>query len=151
MKELNLPQYSFKITGNEKSEMIFDTIRKKYVRLTEEEWVRQNFLQYLIQQGKYSPGLIGVEVMFHFNRMKRRIDILIHDRTGKPIMIVECKSPDIKLDDKVFEQIVNYNMEYKVPYIIVTNGLVHYICKVNHEEKSWVFLNVIPLFEDLLT
>ena len=146
-----MPPYSFKITGNEKSEMIFDTIRKKYVRLTEEEWVRQNFLQYLIQQGKYSPGLIGVEVMFHFNRMKRRIDILIHDRTGKPIMIVECKSPDIKLDDKVFEQIVNYNMEYKVPYIIVTNGLVHYICKVNHEEKSWVFLNVIPLFEDLLT
>ena len=151
MKELNLPQYSFKITGDEKSEMIFDPIRKKYVKLTEEEWVRQNFLQYLILEGRYSPGLIGVEVAFPFNRMKRRIDILIHDRTGKPVMIVECKSPDITIDDKVFDQIVNYNMEFKVPYIVVTNGLVHYICKVNHEEKSWEFLNVIPLFEDLLT
>jgi hypothetical protein len=151
LKELNLPQYSFKISGDEKSEMIFDPIRKKYVKLTEEEWVRQNFLQYLIREGKYSPGLIGVEVAFPFNRMKRRIDILIHDRTGKPVMIVECKSPDIKIDDKVFDQIVNYNMEFRVPYIVVTNGLVHYICRMNHEEKSWEFLNVIPLFEDLLT
>jgi len=151
LKELNLPQYSFKITGDEKSEMIFDPIRKKYVKLTEEEWVRQNFLQYLIRVGKYSPGLIGVEVAFPFNRMKRRIDILIHDRNGNPVMIVECKSPDIAIDDKVFDQIVNYNMEFKVPYIVVTNGLVHYICKVNHEEKSWEFLNVIPLYEDLLT
>ena len=151
MKELNLPQYSFKITGDEKSEMIFDPIRKKYVKLTEEEWVRQNFLQYLIRVGKYSPGLIGVEVAFPFNRMKRRIDILIHDRNGNPVMIVECKSPDIAIDDKVFDQIVNYNMEFKVPYIVVTNGLVHYNCKVNHEEKSWEFLNVIPLYEDLLT
>jgi hypothetical protein len=151
LKELNLPQYSFKITSDEKSEMIFDPIRKKYVKLTEEEWVRQNFLQYLIREGKYSPGLIGVEVAFPFNRMKRRIDILIHDRTGKPVMIVECKSPDIAIDDKVFDQIVNYNMEFKVPYIVVTNGLVHYICRVNHEEKSWEFLNIIPLYEDLLT
>jgi len=137
--------------GEEKSEMIFDPFRKKYVKLTEEEWVRQNFLQYLIRVGKYSPGLIGVEVAFPFNRMKRRIDILIHDRNGNPVMIVECKSPDIAIDDKVFDQIVNYNMEFKVPYIVVTNGLVHYICKVNHEEKSWEFLNVIPLYEDLLT
>jgi hypothetical protein len=151
LKELNLPQYSFKIKSDEKSELIFDPLRKKYVKLTEEEWVRQNFLQYLIRQGKYSPGLIGVEVMFHFNRMKRRIDILIHDRTGRPVMIVECKSPDVPIDDTVFDQIVNYNMEYRVPYIVVTNGLVHYICKVNHEEKSWEFLNVIPLFEDIIT
>ncbi len=151
LKELNLPPYSFKITGDDKSEMIFDPLRKKYVKLTPEEWVRQNFLQYLIQQGKYSPGLIGVEVMFPLFRVKRRIDILVHDRTGQPVMIVECKSPDIPINDEVFDQIVCYNMEFKVPYIIVTNGLVHYICKVNHEDKSWEFLNVIPLFEDLIT
>jgi hypothetical protein len=101
LKELNLPQYSFKITGDNKSEMIFDPVRKKYVKLTPEEWVRQNFMQYLIQQGKYSPGLMGVEVMFHFNTLKRRTDILIHDRTGAPVMIVECKSPDVAIDDKV--------------------------------------------------
>jgi predicted type IV restriction endonuclease len=150
LKELNLPQYSFKITGDGKSEMIFDPIRKKYVKLTPEEWVRQNFIQYLIQQGKYSPGLIGVEILFHFNKLKRRLDILIHDRTGQPVMIVECKAPEVTVDDKVFDQIVCYNMEFKVPYIIVTNGLVHYICKINHEDKSYEFLNVIPLFEDIL-
>jgi hypothetical protein len=130
--------------------MIFDPQRKKYVKLTEEEWVRQNFIQYLIQQGKYPPGLIGVEVMFQFNKMKRRIDILIHDRTGKPVLLVECKSPDVPINDKVFDQIVCYNMEFKVPYIIVTNGLDHFVCKINHEDNSYEFLNVIPLFEDLI-
>jgi len=129
--------------------MIFDPIRKKHVRLTEEEWVRQNFIQYLISEGRYAPGLIGVEVTFPFNKMKRRIDILIHNRQGKPVMIVECKAPDVPVDDKVFDQIVNYNMEYKVPFIVVTNGLVHYICKIDHENKSWEFMNVIPLYEDL--
>jgi type I site-specific restriction endonuclease len=151
LKELNLPQYSFKITGDEKSEMIFDPIRKKYVKLTDEEWVRQNFLQYLIQKGKYPPGLIKVEGMFKFNNLKRRTDILLHNRRGEPVMIVECKAPDIPVNDIVFDQIVCYNMEFKVPYIVVTNGLVHYICRVNHEDKTWEFLNVIPLFEDLLS
>jgi hypothetical protein len=150
LKELNLPQYSFKITGDDKSEMIFDPIRKKYVKLTPEEWVRQNFLQYLIRQGQYSPGLISVEAMFHMNSLKRRVDILIHDRSGQPVMIVECKAPDVPVNDKVFDQIVCYNMEFKVPYLIVTNGLVHYICKINHEDKSYEFLNVIPLFKDII-
>jgi hypothetical protein len=150
LKELNLPPYSFKITGDDKSGMIFDPLRKKYVKLTPEEWVRQNFLQYLIQQGKYPPGLIGVEVMFPLFKVKRRIDILIHDRTGKPVMMIECKADDVPITDSVFDQIVNYNMELKLPFIIVTNGLVHYICKINHEDKRWEFLNVIPLFEDII-
>jgi hypothetical protein len=151
LKELNLPRYSLKIASDGKQELIFDPIRKKYVKLTEEEWVRQNFIQYLVQDGKYAPGLIGVEVSFPFNRMKRRIDILIHDRKGNPVMIIECKAPEVAVDDKVFDQIVNYNMEYKVPYILVTNGMVHYICKVDHENKSWEFMNVIPTYEDLNT
>jgi hypothetical protein len=150
LKELNLPPYSFKIIGEGKSEMIFDSVRKKYVKLTPEEWVRQNFIQYLIQQGHYSQGLISVEIMFSFNSMKRRADILIFNRRAEPVMLVECKAPEVPIDDKVFDQIVNYNMEFKVPYIVVTNGLVHYVCKINHEDKSWEFLNVIPLYEDLL-
>jgi len=150
LKELNLPVYSFKIKGDDKSEMIFDLLRKKYVKLTPEEWVRQNFIQYLIQQGKYPPGLIGVEVNFHFNKLVRRADILIHDRSGQPVMLVECKSTEVPINDKVFDQIVCYNMEFKVRYIIVTNGLDHYICKVNHEEKSYEFLNVIPLYDDII-
>jgi hypothetical protein len=149
LKELNLPTYSFKITGNAGSEMIFDRIRRKFVRLTPEEWVRQNFIQYLIHEGKYPPGLLGVEVMFRQNKLNKRVDILVHDRTGKPIMIVECKEPDIPLNDKVFDQIVTYNMELKVPYIIVTNGMDHYACKIDHENKKYEFLLVIPLYEDL--
>lgn len=130
--------------------MILDPFRRKYVKLTPEEWVRQNFVQYLVIEGKYPPGLLGIEVFTRYNNMKRRVDILIHNRSGEPVMIVECKAPEVKIDDKVFDQIVCYNMGFKVPYIIVTNGIDHYACKVNHEEKKYEFLLVIPLYEDLI-
>ncbi len=131
--------------------MILDTIRKKYVKLTPEEWVRQNFVRYLINEGKYPPGLIGIEVMSKYNNLKKRVDVLVHDRSGKPVMIVECKSYDVKIKDKVFDQITTYNMGFKVPYLIVTNGIDHYACKIDHEQKKYEYLLVIPLFEDLLT
>jgi virulence-associated protein VagC len=150
LKELNLPQYSFKITGSEDNQMILDPIRRKFVKLTPEEWVRQNFVQYLINEGKYPPGLLGIEVTFGLNKLKRRVDILVHDRSGRPVMIVECKEPDVKIDDKVFDQIVCYNIGLKVPYIVVTNGLDHFACKINHEEQKYDFLLVIPLYNDLL-
>jgi len=149
LKLLNLPQYSFKITGKEGNEMILDLLRRKYVKLTPEEWVRQNFVQYLINEGKYPLGLLGIEVLFRFNKVKRRVDILVHNRSGEPVMIVECKAPDVKIDEKVFDQIVCYNMGFKVTYIVVTNGIDHYACKINHEEKKYEFLLVIPLYEDL--
>ena len=131
--------------------MILDTVRKKFVKLTPEEWVRQNFIQYLIQEGKYPPGLIGVEVMSPYLKMKKRVDILIHDRIGNPVMIVECKEPDKEIDERVFDQIVCYNMGFRVPYIIVTNGMTHYACKIDIEQSKYEFLLVIPLYEDLLT
>ena len=151
MKQLNLPQYSFKITGKEGSELIFDPVRRKYVKLTPEEWVRQNFVQYLVNEGKYPVGLLGVEVLFRFNKLKRRVDILVHNRSGEPAMIVECKSPDVKINDKVFDQIVCYNMGFKVPYIVVTNGIDHFACKIDHIEMKYEFLLVIPLYLDILT
>jgi hypothetical protein len=151
LKQLNLPAYSLKITGKEADEMIFDSVRRKYVKLTPEEWVRQNFIQYLIHEGKYPAGLLGIEVMFRFNKLMRRVDILVHNRLGEAVMIVECKSPEVKIDDKVFDQIVCYNMGLKVPYIVVTNGLVNYACKINHAETKYDFLLVIPLFEDLIS
>jgi hypothetical protein len=151
LKELNLPAYSFRISGKEGSEMILDTIRRKYVKLTPEEWVRQNFIQYLINEGKYPAGLLGVEVLWRLFKVKRRIDILVHDRSGKPVMIVECKAPDVKLDEKVFDQIVTYNIELRVPYIIVTNGITHFSCKLATGKPGYEYLNVIPLYEDLLS
>ena len=150
MNQLNLPPYYFKISGKGNSELIFDPLRRKYVRLTPEEWVRQNFIQYLIREGKYPAGLIGVEAMFRLNKLKRRVDVLIHNRAGQPVMIVECKAPDIALNEKVFDQIVCYNMEFRVPFIIVTNGMSHYACKIDHENNKYDFLLVIPLYEDLL-
>ncbi len=151
MKQLHLPEYSFRIIKEGKKEMIFDPARKKYVKLTPEEWVRQNFIQYLVQEGKYPPGLLGVEVMFLYNRLKKRTDILVHNRQGEPVMIVECKSPDIKLDDQVFDQIATYNLQFKVPYLVVTNGLVHYACKFDPAQNKFNDLLSIPLFDDLLT
>ena len=131
--------------------MILDPIRRKYVKLTPEEWVRQNFIQYLINEGKYPPGLLGIEVYFRLFKVKRRIDILVHNRSGKPVMIVECKADDIDLNEKVFDQIVCYNMESKVPYIIVTNGMIHLACKLKPDNTGYDYLNVIPLYEELST
>jgi hypothetical protein len=150
LKQLNLPQYSFKINSKEENEMILDPLRRKFVKLTPEEWVRQNFVQYLINEGKYPAGLLGIEVLFRLNKLKRRVDILVHNRLGEAIMIVECKSADVKIDEKVFEQIATYNMKFKVPYLIVTNGLHHYACKIDHQEMKFEYLLVIPLYEDLL-
>ncbi len=131
--------------------MIFDPVRKKYVKLTDEEWVRQNFVQYLIREGNYPAGLIIIEAAIGLYRTKKRIDILVHDRHGKPVMIVECKSPAVEINDEVFEQIVTYNLQFRVPYIIVTNGIVNNVCKIDPLTKKYKHLNVIPLYEDLLT
>ena len=150
LKELNLPEYSFSISGKPGSEMIFDRIRKKYVRLTPEEWVRQNFIRYLVSEGDYPEGLIGVEVGFKINRLQRRVDVLIHDRTGKPRMIVECKSHDILLDEEVFEQIATYNMQFRVPYLVVTNGMIHFACRMDFENNKPCYLNVIPQYGEIL-
>ena len=150
MKELNLPPYSFKITGEPGSEMILDQIRRKYVRLTPEEWVRQHFVQYLIHEGNYPPGLMGIETLIPLFSVKKRIDILIYNRAGYPIMIVECKKPEVLLDEKVFDQIVTYNMQFKVPYLVVTNGIINYACKMDYENKKYDELSVIPQYEDLI-
>jgi hypothetical protein len=150
LKTLNLPEFSFRIIGEETKKKIFDPIRKKYVNLTPEEWVRQNFVQYLIHHGKYPAGLLGVEVMFRLNTLSRRVDILVHNRSGIPVMMIECKKPDIIIDDKIFDQIVCYNMKFRLPYLIVTNGMDHYACKIDNTAGKYEFLNVIPLYEDIL-
>jgi len=130
--------------------MILDPLRRKYVKLTPEEWVRQNFVQYLINEGKYPSGLLGIEVFFRINKLKRRIDILVHDRSGQPVMIVECKAPEVKIDEAVFEQIATYNFKLKLPYLVVTNGLHHYACRFDHENMKFEYMLVIPAYEEIL-
>jgi len=132
--------------------MIFDTIRRKWVRLTPEEWVRQNFVQYLVREGGYPPGLIGIEVMFRLNSLKKRADILVHNRKGEPVLIVECKAPDVQIveNEKVREQIGVYNMEFRVPYVLITNGITHYSFRYDTESNSYVYMLVIPLYNDII-
>jgi len=150
LKELNLPEYSFRITDQGKTRMILDVQRKKFVKLTPEEWVRQNFVQYLIREGGYPPGLIGIEIPLIYNKLKKRVDILVHNRKGQPVMIVECKSYDVPLDDPVFEQIAIYNMKFNVPCLEVTNGLRHYACRLKGEGEKPEYLLAIPLYDELL-
>jgi len=134
MEKLNLPAYNFRMrTVNEKTE-IFDDVRKKYVRLTPEEWVRQNFIQYLNQELAYPLSLTSVEP-----------SKMVYKRNK----LVECKAPAIKLTQEVFDQALRYNIVLKVPYIVITNGLQHFCCKMNYEDLSYVFLKEIPGFETL--
>jgi hypothetical protein len=151
LKQLNLPEYSFRMKGKEGSWMIFDQLRRKYVKLTEEEWVRQNFAQYLIQEGGYPPGLMLIEGHYKHNRLDRRVDITVYSRKGEPVLIVECKSPDVDLDDfLVRDQAGEYNKFLKVPYVLFTNGMKHYAFKYHSDLEQYEYLMAIPRYTDLL-
>jgi hypothetical protein len=144
LKSLQLPAYSCKIRETSDGKQIFDFVRAKYVALTPEEWVRQHFLNYMVTDLGYPPGLIKVEASFRLNSMLRRADILVYSRTGAPVLIVECKAPEIKINQTVFDQIINYNFNYCVKYIIVTNGLKHYAAEVDQVTKRFSFLEQMP-------
>ena len=141
MDKLNLPDFTFRIkTENSRTE-IFDIIRKKFVALTNEEWVRQNIIHYLIFEKGYPLGLIAVEAGFKVHRLFKRADIIVHDKTGNPLMIVECKAPSVLINQEVFDQIARYNLKINVKYLLVTNGLNHYFCVLDHLNGKWNFFN----------
>ena len=146
MERLNLPTYSFNIKFKEQRKYIFDLIRKKYVLLTPEEWVRQNFLKYLVEEKKYPASLIAVEKEFKLNKLSKRSDVVVYNRLGQSFLIVECKATTVKIDQKVFDQIARYNMKLNVEYLVVTNGLEHYCCKIDLENQNYYFLEDFPEF-----
>jgi len=137
-------KYPVKIITKDKKKYIFDSIRKKYIILTPEEWVRQNFIKYLIEKKKYPAGLIGVEQKLPGENQNFRTDIVVFSKAAKAIMIIECKSEKVKITQDVFDQAAKYNIQFKAKYLIVTNGIEHYICKMNYKEKSYDFLKEIP-------
>lgn len=147
MQALNLPSYQFKLKQQGQRTQIFDAIRKKYVVLTPEEWVRQNFLQYLIQDKKFPASLIAVEAGLKYNQLQKRMDVLVYDKQGSPHLMVECKAPEVKITQDVFDQIARYNMVFKVKYLVVTNGLHHFCCLMDYTKESYVYLEQIPVFE----
>jgi len=146
-QKLNFPDYTFSFRLENGRKEIFDPARRKFVALTPEEWVRQHILQYLVQEKNVPLQLIGIEHSLVYIRMKKRCDLLLFNRSGKAVMIVECKAPNITLNQKTFEQIARYNMGFKVPYLLVTNGLSHYCCHVDHEEGTIRILPQIPGWE----
>lgn len=122
MIRIAYPEPSFRYKEEGKRRLIFDSFRKKWLVLTPEEWVRQNFLQYLVRVAEYPPALIAVEKEFRLGELSRRFDILVYDRQQKPWMMVECKSPDINMDQPVLDQLLRYNMAIPVPFLVITNG-----------------------------
>jgi len=150
MQKLNLPEYSFKFKTREDKDYIFDSLRRKYVRLTPEEWVRQNFVQFLVTEKKYSTSLIAVEAGVKVNNNPQRADLVVFDRAGNPVLVAEFKAPEIKISQQTFDQIVRYNMQLKVPLLIVSNGLQHYCCRINYNDNSYAFLPEIPEFSAVI-
>lgn len=150
MQKLNLPEYSFKIKLQNGKTVIFDHLRKKQVRLTPEEWVRQNFVQFLIQEKNYSPALIAVEALVKVNNNPQRADLIVFDRQGNPVLVAEFKAPEIKITQQTFDQIARYNMALKVNYLIVSNGLEHFCCRINLVERTYSFLPEIPDFKEIV-
>lgn len=147
--ELNLPSTDLRVTIKDDKELIFDSLRRKYVALTPEEWVRQNFVSFLINHKGYLAGLMNNEVSLVQNGIKRRCDTLVSDKYGNPIVIVEYKAPNVEITQKVFDQIVRYNYVFRAKYLIVSNGLNHYCCCINYDEGNYSFLNEIPSYADL--
>jgi hypothetical protein len=144
MTNLNLPKYSFRIKSKENKLYIFDRIRKKDLVLTEEEWVRQNFVSFLHKEKKYPLSLIALEKKCVVNNLAKRTDVVVYDTSGKPNIIVECKAPNIRIDQDTFDQIARYNMSLNASFLIVTNGLEHYYCQMDHSAKKYKFLKEIP-------
>ena len=144
--QLNLPQAPLQIKETQGQPYVLDPIRKKYVALTPEEWVRQHFVHYLITEANCARGLIQVEQAANYNRLQKRADILVFDRAGQPWMLVECKAPYVKIGQEVFNQAAVYNKSKRAPYLVVTNGKVHYCCQVNHTTNETTFLEGLPRF-----
>ena len=150
MVKLNLPTYNFRKKLEDGTEFIFDDIRKKFVVLTPEEWVRQNMIEYL-KEKKYPKTLMAVEKQIRINEQPLRFDLLIYSRNGQPHLIAEFKAPSVKLNQKAFDQVVRYNMALKVPYIMVSNGLEHFFCTIDYVKNTYSFLKEIPDFCDRCT
>ena len=144
MQKLNLPEYSFRLKKERGKQLIFDLIRKKFVVLTPEEWVRQNFIQYLVSEKNYPRNLMAVEKQVKVNGKQRRFDLLIYSRNGQPRLIVEFKAPGVKITQDAFDQVVRYNMALRVDKVIVSNGLQHFACTIDYKKNSFFYLKEIP-------
>ena len=145
---LQLPPYPFKITDQDGQLTLFDVIRKKNIVLTPEEWVRQHFVQYLIRQKQYPKSLIKLEGGHKLHGMAKRSDIVVYNSLGEKVLLVECKAPAVTIDQNTFDQVARYNMVHKVKLLAVTNGLQHYYCRIDFEQRDYKFIEELPGYNE---
>jgi hypothetical protein len=149
MIKLNLPEFEFTYKEKNKKRYIFDEIRRKYLVLSPEEWVRQNFVKYLVNNKNYPAALIVLEMPFIMNSTDKRSDIVIYNRKRKIVLLVECKSPDIPISQKIFDQAAGYNLKLDAKILVITNGISHYCCKPDYKNRKWIYLENIPDYNEL--
>ena len=147
MKKLNFPVYSFRFKNSENKVAIFDEIRKKFILLTPEEWVRQHTVQFLLQDKKFPKSYINVEKLIKINNLSKRYDVVVFQPNGDILLLIECKAPEVPISQNTFDQIARYNLVLKAKYLMVTNGLNHYFCQMDFENEKYIFLNELPAHE----
>ena len=149
MNGLNLPPYAIKVREKDGRRQIFDFLRRKYVALTPEEWVRQHFVHYLVEQRGYPKGLVQNELQLRVGEKRLRCDSVVFDRGMRPLMIVEYKAPDVALTPHVMDQAMAYNRQLRVGYVVVSNGREHLCCRMDYEKREYSFVRDIPEYEEL--
>ena len=148
LQQLNFPKFSFRFKNSENKISIFDVIRKKFLVLQPEEWVRQHCVNYLIETKGYPKSWINVEKELKINNLRKRYDIVVFNTDGSILIIIECKAPSIAINQATFDQIAQYNLTLKASYLMVTNGLNHYYCQMDFENKRYNFLKDIPSYSE---
>ena len=148
MQNLNFPTYSFRFKNSENKVSIFDEIRKKFILLTPEEWVRQHVVQFLLQDKNYPKSYINVEKLIKINDLSKRYDGVVFQPNGDIFLLIECKAPEVPISQQTFDQIARYNLVLKAKYLMVTNGLNHYFCRMDFEIEKYVFLKELPEYSN---
>lgn len=146
MQKLNFPDYAFRFKSSENRVAIFDEIRKKFILLTPEEWVRQHVVRFLLEQKNYPKSHINVEKIIKLNGLTKRYDVVVFQPDGKILLLVECKAPEVAITQNTFDQIARYNLKMNAGYMMVTNGLNHYFCQMDYEQEQYRFLPDIPAY-----
>ena len=147
MRQLNFSKYQFRFKNSENKVAIFDVIRKKFIVLTPEEWVRQHVVQFLLEEKNYPKSLINVEKVLKVNGLRKRYDVVVYNSDGSIFILVECKAPEIKIAQATFDQIATYNMTLNAKFLMVTNGLNHYFCQMDFENEKYKFLSELPIYQ----
>lgn len=149
METLNFPTYAYRVRLHGQSKQIFDSIRKRFVALTPEEWVRQHVISFLVNEKNFPASLIKVEMSLKLNKLPKRADVVVFNKEGKPIVLVECKAPEVKITQASFDQAARYCMPSEIKLIIITNGITHYCAEIDRINQQYKFLGEIPFYSEL--